>query len=222
MTLSRAVVTSARKFQTKVFYVNPWPGRTGALVDLRVTNHMQGFGLTLLAHSLHNAGFADIFPPHSRAEIAVTQAAQGAELVLKAIITTQNLFEIFEKPEKAAEIFRNEGLDPLFTKSKTVCYSDLKKTFHRLSLEIVDEPRFSRFGELRNRIQHLGIHYIDDLNEEVLRFIFESAIPTIQNQWPATDIFEFVDQTAEDDIALKENLANMGIKIQGAIKSSPK
>ena len=102
--------------------------------------------------------------------ICVLQAAQAAELLIKAKIVEIDKGAIYEKNKK-----------------NTIAYSKLKDKLPQISeqkYQIKDEDLFTRFGIYRNDIQHLRIPEGEiDLKLETMKFLFKVIDPLIYDFW---------------------------------------
>ena len=114
--------------------------------------------------------------------LSVLQAAQAAELFIKARIAE-------EDPEK---IYVPKS------DSRTIGYKELPTTlFKTITYKISNQELYCSFGKLRNDIQHLLIPGGYNLKQETTRFIFEVIDPVINDFW-GLNVLNYIDKDVDD------------------------
>lgn len=198
----------------------PWYGRLDddpegemdAQVE-KLPEHMRDFGLHLMGKAVRDATFSDMGAPYAHA-MAVTIAAQAAEIIIKARIAQEHPLLIFSKlpkPDQDASDPLNVG--DLLSSGRSIQFSELAGTLWACTgYRIVDLDRFHDFGATRNAIIHFAVPNVD-LAELTLRFAFEVIQPMIGEFWDV-QVLEYCDQYDFDmDIHLKEQLDRLGLSM---------
>lgn len=149
-----------------------------------VYQHMINLGMSALSHAALHSNYTswenDMWP-----ELAVLQAAHSAEILIKARIAQEHPLLIFDKipnsPNEGTELLTFEYL---IERGKTIQYSDLpERLWATTGIKLKDIELFSKFGMLRNKIQHFASPKDIDCGTETLKFIFNIIDPFINECW---------------------------------------
>lgn len=182
-----------------------------------VAEQAQELGLAVLENTLWLTSFyaknVDYFH-----YISVLQAAQAAELLIKAKIAEIDSDAIYETNKKTK----------LPCKDKTIKYSSLcskiVELFYLDEHKFPNKTLFDEFGKLRNEIQHLKIPDGVDLKLETMKFIFQVIDPLISDFWGFNVLDYISDIVDEQDEFIFEDLIKMNIpcRIPDELKESYK
>ena len=167
----------------------------------KMSAHMRGLGLGILAQAQKNAFYWD-YPDHlDRGVFAILQAAHASEILIKAAIAQEHPLLIFSQIPKSSST-DNELLDieDLLQRGRTIQYSELpEKLWATTGYRIKDIQAFQEFGKLRNTIQHLALPKVD-FGTETAEFIYKVLDPLIGERWNLYAV-EYCDvDSHEDDI----------------------
>jgi len=173
---------------------------------------MQEYALSLLGRAVCDVTFSEMSRPYAHA-MAVTLAAQGAEIALKARIAEQHPLLVFSELPKTSSTNGRLSVKELFSAGRTYQFADLPErlwatTGHRMGAA----DRFREFGKLRNQIMHFAVP-ATDLSSETLRFIFEVVEPLLNDFWDES-VVPYAEQFDEavTEGYLQERLKRLGIK----------
>ncbi len=134
-------------------------------------------------------------------ELAVLQAAEAAELLLKARIAEEHPLLLFRTmppmPRRGVPV---RDLQSFFEEGETHGYSDLPEhLWATTGIELPGVDRYRAFGRLARSIKHRPPTSGFDAIQEVLRFVFEVLDPFLEAGWGfvAMDFFEDSDRTPD-------------------------
>jgi hypothetical protein len=184
-----------RCFWSQNGVIKIWKGDFELSNHPELAEHMQHFGLKLLGHALEHACFFSPMNQYWQA-FGVLHAAQAAEILIKSCIAKEHTLLIFSKiPVRKGPNDAFLSLDKLFDEGKTLTYSELPDIlWASTGYAIEDLQLYKQFGELRNKIQHLGVPDID-LSESTLLFIIKVIEPLLQHFWQTS----VLDNLEDDD-----------------------
>ena len=180
-----------------------------------VSHHIFELGVGILSQAQRNNFYTDYGYEVRLSEdvFAVMQAAQAAELIIKAAIAENHPLLIFSNLPKSHTV-KGEylSLDDLFENAKTIQYSELpERLWSTTGYKIEELGIYNSFGKLRNCIQHFGVPQ-EALSTKTANFIYKVIDPILEHFWGeyAVDYVDLYDH--ENDIF--ELLAARNIKIR--------
>jgi hypothetical protein len=151
-----------------------------------ISEHIRELGFGMLAQAQRNllTGTWDAitFPRIDTPIFGVLQAAQSAELLIKAAIAHKHPLLIFNKLPDSADL---ELLDyrTLVLKGKTVDYSALPQLLWAVTgYRINALTCYREFGNLRNSIQHFAVPD-ENLARRGAEFIYDVIDPILDHFW---------------------------------------
>lgn len=151
-----------------------------------VSNHLMVLGIGMLAQAQKNALYVGHDTFIDEGAFAVLQAAQSAELLIKAIIAEQHPLLIFSKVPKSTSV-NGELLSMahIFENGHTLQYVELpEKLWASTGYKIKNQKVYSEFGKLRNTIQHFALPGPEvDLRKETIQFIYQVIDPLLNHFW---------------------------------------
>ncbi len=156
----------------------------------QISDHMKEFGLSLFGRALSDSTFSEMTAPYNHA-VALTVAAQAAEILIKAKIAQEHPLLIFKKfPSSAStpdalsvtELFEH-GLSHNYDSLPEILWAATGQRLHELHL-------FKEFGKLRNTIVHFAVPNIN-LGGTTLEFCIKCLFPFITESWPESKPLEY-------------------------------
>ena len=166
-----------------------------------VSQHILDLGVGMLSQAQRNALYTGYETRIDEGVFGVLQAAQAAELIIKAAIAEQHPLLIFSTIPKSTTVDSDFlSLSDLFENAKTIQYTELpEKLWSVTGYKINELNVYQSFGKLRNTIQHLATPKCD-LRSETSNFIYKVIDPLLEHFWNGYAV-EFVDlDSYEDDI----------------------
>lgn len=161
---------------------------------------MREFGLAALARAVYEVSFSEMYAPYSHA-MAVSHAANGAEILLKARIAQEHPLLIFETLPKSNTTKGKLTVAELLKHGRTIQYSELpERVWATAAIRIPRLAEFKEFGRLRNKIVHFAVPE-KDYSKEVLKFAFEVIDPLVQLFWDDS-ILNYIDEW--DEVTVSE------------------
>ena len=148
-----------------------------------ISLHMRDLGLGMLSQAQKNAYF---WSPQNMLDdgiFGVLQAAHACEIIIKAIIAEKHPLLIFSSLPSSQN---HDLLDTqaLFEKGQTIQFNKLPEHLWAVTgYKIKNTSRYSKFGDLRNNIQHFSYPKNVDFTQETIEFIYEIIDPMINYFW---------------------------------------
>lgn len=187
-----------------------------------IAGHMKDFGLHLLGRAIYDATFSEMYAPFAHA-LAVTHAAHGAELVVKARIAQEHPLLIFDElPKSATAAGGTLTIEHLLVRGKTVQYSELPELLWAATgYRMPDPTAFLDFGKLRNQVVHLTVPSQQSLSGDVLRFCCTTMDLLVGDFWGVSALYYSVyyDPETLDGGYVFEQLSQYGITLSNASKT---
>lgn len=185
-----------------------------------IAAHMKDFGLHLLGCAIHGATFSEYGAPFSHA-MAVTNAAHGAELAIKARIAQEHPLLIFEELPKSTAHKEQLRLQQLLLRGKTVSYGDLPELLWATTgYRMRNAASFLNFGKLRNQLMHFAIPE-QDLAKDVLSFACITMDEIVGDLWEDESVLLYADEYDPDTVDgnyLYDALKMHGLKLSRSAK----
>lgn len=176
-----------------------------------VSKHLAELGAGILAQAQKNALYTGYYSHLDEGVFGVMQAAQAAELLIKAAIAKQHPLLIFSSVPKSTSVSGELlSMQDIFEDGKTIQYAELpEKLWATTGYKLPNQDIYKSFGKLRNTIQHFALPK-RDMRAETARFIYAVVDPLMGHFWDdyAVNYVDVVE--AKDDIF--ELLSNYGIK----------
>lgn len=184
--------------------------------DLKhISGHIYELGIGILSQAQRNAFYTDMGSEVRLNEgiFAVLQAAQAAELLIKAAIAEQHPLLIFSSLPKSKSVDGEFlSMDDLFESAKTIQYFELpEKLWAATGYKIEELSIYESFGRLRNCIQHFATPN-KDLSIETSNFIYKVIDPLLEKFWGEYAV-EYVD-LCEHESDFFELLAARGLRVR--------
>ena len=178
--------------------------------------HMREYGLYVLGQSLEHATFVEMGNPYFHA-IATVQAAQAAEIIIKARIAQEHPLLIFSSlPKTSPDDNKLLDINELLIKGRTYTYFELPDILWATTgYRIKNADLYLEFGKLRNILQHLLRPPDEELDIKTLMFVFKVLEPMINEFWNDTCINYIGLLGEETHIYLKERLDDLDIVYDG-------
>ena len=174
---------------------------------------MREFGLHLMGKAVRDATFSEILAPFAHA-MAVTIAAQAAEIIIKARIAQEHPLLIFSKlPRPDHDSPDPLNVEDLLSTGRSLQFSELGDVLWACTgLRIPNLQQFGEFGAIRNAIVHFAVPEMD-LSDLTLRFAFQIVQPMISEFWGAS-LLDYCSQYDDDmEIYLTERLNDIGLQM---------
>lgn len=188
----------------------------------QIAEHMKDFGLHLLGRAIYDATFSEMMTPFAHA-LAVTHAAHGAELVVKARIAEEHPLLIFDElPKSATASGGSLTIEHLLVRGKTVQYSELPELLWAATGYRMPEPSaFLEFAKLRNQVMHLAVPPQRSLSSDVLRFCCTTMERLVGDFWEESALLHsiYYDPETIDGGYVFEQLAQYKIILSKATKA---
>jgi len=178
-----------------------------------ISQHILDLGVGVLAQAQRNAFYTGYDVRLDEGVFAVMQAAQAAELIIKAAIAEQHPLLIFsDLPRSNRAMSESLSLKDLFENSRTIQYFELpEKLWAVTGFKIEDTTTFQNFGRLRNCIQHFTTPD-KDLRAETSKFIYKIIDPILAHFWNGYAVnYVDLDDYLEDFFEL---LSDRGLKVR--------
>lgn len=179
----------------------------------KVAEHMRGFALTVLGRAAYDVTFSEMTRPFAHA-MAVTLAAHGAEIAVKARIAEQHPLLIFAQLPKANSTDSQLTIKELLTTGRTLMFSELpERLWATTGYRMKSAERFQEFGALRNQIMHFALPS-QDFSATTLRFLFEVVEPLVNDFWQESIIpyAEEYDEVIAAEGYLQEQLQRLSVR----------
>lgn len=179
----------------------------------KVAEHMRGFALTVLGRAAYDVTFSEMTRPFAHA-MAVTLAAHGAEIAVKARIAEQHPLLIFAQLPKANSTDSQLTIKELLTAGRTLMFSELpERLWATTGYRMQSADRFQEFGALRNQIMHFAVPS-QDFSATTLRFLFEVVEPMVNDFWKESIIpyAEEYDEVIAAEGYLPERLQRLDVR----------
>ena len=180
-----------------------------------ISRHIFNLGTGILSQAQRNCLYSS-YGYESRLDegvYGVLQAAQAAELIIKAAIAEKHPLLIFSSLPKSNSVDGHFlSLEDLFEGAKTVQYTELpEKLWAVTGYKIVNVEIYQSFGKLRNCIQHFTIPS-SDIRIETSDFIYKVIDPILEHFWGDFAI-EYVDlESYIEDVF--DILKSRGLKVR--------
>jgi len=177
-----------------------------------ISGHIYNLGIGILSQAQRNAFYTDMGYEVRLDEgiFSVLQAAQAAELLIKAAISEQHPLLIFSSPPKSTSVdgdFLN--LNDLFMSARTLQYFELPEKLWAVTGYKLENPTiYTEFGKLRNCIQHFATPSTN-LSNASSNFIYKIIDPLLEHFWGEYAV-EYVDLN-EHESDFFELLSSRGI-----------
>lgn len=147
----------------------------------KIPEHMKYFSFNLLGSALYNT-LSEYGRPFANS-LSVINAAQGAEILIKARIMEEHPLLIFKKYPPKREIDTDLDFNTLYEHGRSYSYSELPYILLVTTrYKIKNEDEFQEYGKLRNGLIHLASPDID-YSEKTLKFIFKVLDQMIWDFW---------------------------------------
>lgn len=173
----------------------------------KVSENMLKFGMANLGRAAYQSTFSDMGAPFAHS-MAVVQAAQGAELVLKARIAQEHPLLILSSFPKSTATNDQLGIKELFELGRTIQYHELPEALWAATgYRMAKVDQFQQFGRLRNSLMHFGA--VEDYwPADTLVFLFEVMESITQEfwQWSICDAAEEWDEIIVSEGYLEQAL----------------
>ncbi len=149
-----------------------------------VSQHILDLGIGVLSQAQRNSLYTSSDARLDEGTFAILQAAQAAELIIKAAIADQHPLLIFSSLPKSSSVDgKLLSLIDLFESAKTIQYFDLpEKLWAATGYKIANIDAYQSFGKLRNCIQHFAKPN-RDLSVEASNFIYHVIDPILEHFW---------------------------------------
>lgn len=152
-----------------------------------ISKHMREFGLNLLGRAIYDVTFSEHCRPFAHS-LAITHAAHGAEIVIKARIAQEHPLLIFSRLPEAKTKYERLSLQALFDDSVSYSYRELPDILWATAgYRMKNRDRYLRFGKMRNTIQHFAVPN-EPFDKETLRFCIEVVEPMLNDFWAESAI----------------------------------
>ena len=179
-----------------------------------VSAHIKELGIGLMSQAQKNGFFWNPDNYLDEGVFGVLQAAQAAEIFIKAAIAEQHPLLIFSNlPTSKQANGELLNIEHLFEKGKTVQYSELPELlWASTGYKLPNLDIYRNFGNLRNCVQHLAVPGNRDFPEEIAKFIYQVIDPMIRHFWGLYAI-DYIDQT-DMDLEFMHVLRSMDIEFE--------
>lgn len=178
-----------------------------------LAHHMRDFGLHLMGKAVRDATFIEMGAPYAHA-MAVSIAAQAAEIIVKARIAQEHPLLIFSKlPRQSQACGSRLNFEDLFSEGRSLEFSELADVLWAVTgYRIPNSDQFREFGKTRNAIIHFAVPNVD-LDELTLKFAFQVVQPMVTEFWQES-LLEYCGAYDDDmEVYLTERLKSLGINI---------
>jgi hypothetical protein len=166
----------------------------------KISDHMKEFGLTLFGRAISDSTFSEMTAPYNHA-VALTVAAQAAEILIKARIAQEHPLLIFKKFPSSASTPDALSVTELFDQGQSHTYESLPEIlWASTGLRLRELHLFREFGKLRNTIVHFAVPNVD-LGATTLEFCTACLFPFILESWPGSQPLEYGAEWYEDLIS---------------------
>lgn len=164
-----------------------------------VAVHMKEFGLNILGRAIYDSTFSEMTKPYSHA-LSVVHAAQGAEIVVKAMIAEKHPLLIFKKLPSMSSTESNLTIAKLFESGRSYEYEELPERLWAVTgYRFTKKDEFIEFGKLRNKIVHFAVPPMDH-SLSTLKFCIEVMEPLINHFWN-TSALPYAEEWDEEIVA---------------------
>lgn len=148
-----------------------------------VADHLRKFGMAVLGRAAYDLTFSEMMRPYAHL-MAVSTAAQGAELVLKARIAQEHPLLLFSTLPKSAHAEDQLTIQELYEYGRTIQYHELPEVLWATTgIRIMRIEQFQEFGKLRNASVHFAVPEDEDWHTTTLKFLFEVMEPLVNRFW---------------------------------------
>ncbi|CAH7073798.1 conserved hypothetical protein [Vibrio chagasii] len=187
----------------------------------RVPEHLMKLGIGMLAQAQKNSLYTGRASYLDEGVFAVLQAAQSAEILIKAAIAQEHPLLIFSKVP-SSKLVDGEllSIEHVFEKGQTIKYSDLpEKLWAVTGYKLQEQDTFLHFGKLRNTIHHFALPNDEvDLRRETIQFIYKVIDPLLKHFWKGSalnhfDIFDSMDDIQAKLLIYGIDVGKEGVKI---------
>src|SRR4051812_9090067 len=149
----------------------------------KVADHLRQFGIAVLGRAAYDVTFSEMSRPFAHL-MAVSTAAQGAELVLKARIAQEHPLLLFSTLPKSAHAEDQLTIQELYEYGRTIQYHELPEVLWATTgIRIQRVDQFQRFGKLRNASVHFAVPEAENWHTMTVRFLFEIMEPLVNQFW---------------------------------------
>lgn len=187
----------------------------------RVPEHLMKLGIGMLAQAQKNSLYTGRASYLDEGVFAVLQAAQSAEILIKAAIAQEHPLLIFSKVP-SSKLVDGEllSIEHVFEKGQTIKYCDLpEKLWAVTGYKLQEQDTFLHFGKLRNTIHHFALPNDEvDLRRETIQFIYKVIDPLLKHFWKGSalnhfDIFDSMDDIQAKLLIYGIDVGKEGVKI---------
>jgi hypothetical protein len=164
-----------------------------------IADCLKAHGLASLAYAQQHTLFYDNDNPYWL-NFAVLQTAHAAETILKAIIAEQHPSLIFRDFSRLTKDLEDKSISlELFKEGEILSYKQLPmKLWEATRYKLRAENLYRRFEKLKNTIPYNIHQEQQNLNQEILTFIYGVIDPLIQDFWGLYAV-HYVDLVGDPD-----------------------
>jgi hypothetical protein len=181
----------------------------------QVADHLREFGMAVLGRAVYDLTFSEMMRPYAHL-IAVGQAAQGAELTIKARIAQEHPLLLFNTLPKSVNAPDQLTIQELYEYGRTIQFNELPEVLWATTgVRLGKVEQFQRFGRLRNASLHFAVPDSENFHTLTLKFLFEVMEPLVRQFWQKSIIpyaAEWDDYVYQPD-GLRMQLEQSGIEI---------
>lgn len=139
--------------------------------------------MAVLGRAAYDLTFSEMMRPYAHL-MAVGQAAQGAELAIKARIAQEHPLLLFNTLPKSVNAPDQLTIQELYEYGRTIQYHELPEVLWATTgLRLANVEHFQRFGRLRNASIHFALPVSEDFHTLTLEFLFEVMEPLVRQFW---------------------------------------